>query len=241
MGIKRMARGVLLAASLAGILAISAVPGQAVAIGREIPPTRLLRIQPGYGPAGAIVQVSGVLLGCSQVSLSWNQGASRSARLGTAKVLNGAFGLSVTIPSSAASGPSTITSAGAGPRCSASGTFFVVQNRTQSLPDPGALTAVFLSPTLGPPGAPIQVHGSGFQCGAQVFLYWHYAQGPTDYLTSAAVNYGTFNTSITVPRDAPDGTSQVRAVATAPGCSAQATFTVCRFCQEGALEPDATR
>jgi hypothetical protein len=104
-------------------------------------------------------------------------------------------------------------------------------------PDPGGIATLMLSPSLGPPGTPIHLRGAGFHCTARVILYWQYAQGNVDYLTSADASYGTFGTSIPVPADAPDGTSHIRAMGTAPGCSAEASFRVCRFCQEGALEP----
>jgi hypothetical protein len=256
MNIKRRTRGVLIVASLAGALALSTVPGGAWASARVSPPTLPLRIEPQYGLAGTTVQVKGKLLPCSKVIISWNEVAGRSKDLATGRVRNGTLIAQVTIPLDAHPGPGSIVVAGSDPQCATSGAFYVYScclgqidglapasvrtGNSKSLPDPGALATVMLSPTLGPPRTPVQVRGAGFQCTARVFLYWQYAQG-SDYLTSANVNDGTFSASVTVPVDAPDGTSHVRAVATAPGCYAQASFTVCRFCQDGVLDSERTR
>jgi hypothetical protein len=107
---------------------------------------------------------------------------------------------------------------------------------SRMIADPGALPTLLLSPSLGPPGASIQVRGAGFQCAATVYLDWLYAQGSPEYLGSISVNHGSFSISITVPAESPDGTSHVRARSMPPGCSAQASFRVCRFCQESLPE-----
>jgi hypothetical protein len=95
-----------------------------------------------------------------------------------------------------------------------------------------AIPVIQLTPAIGQPGSSVLARGSSFGCAATVFLYWEYRSPVAELLAgTATVTQGQFSASITVPRDARDGQARVLATSTAPGCSAKATFTVCRLCQ----------
>jgi hypothetical protein len=96
-----------------------------------------------------------------------------------------------------------------------------------------AATTATVSPTAGPPGALVTVHGTGFDASTEVDIFYD----TTDLALASSSSSGAVSFTITLPTSAQPGTHWITLDETRTRATAQAAFTVQTAWPQGGFGP----
>jgi hypothetical protein len=176
-----------------------------------------LKLDKPQGTPGSQVMASGTGFACGddRVDLLWD------GRTSLTDGPSGTFSVQLTIPADASISQHTVVASCRNHADITDSQSFTVIKDTVGVATPAALT---LDPPRGAPGDPVHVTGDGFACtdSSMVLLSWD-GRLLGDLSADAS---GHFDTSISVPADAPPSSHLVRAACSAGSAAATAGFTV---------------
>ena len=173
-----------------------------------------ITLSPTSGPPGSTVTVNGSGFPANTANIAVVFDSQFLAEVNANS--NGAFTVSVTIPTSATVGSHTI-SANYGSGDLPKATFTVTSPQT----------SISLSPTSGTAGTSVTISGSNFGASKTITIKFDNNPITTSPSTVTTTSTGTFSATITIPNTASAGSHIITATDnSSPALSASATFTV---------------
>jgi hypothetical protein len=178
-----------------------------------------LTLDKNEGPRGSQLTATGTGFACGDgddsVQLRWDANTLLSDGP------SGTFSIPLKVPADASIGQHTVVASCRNHADITDSQPFTVTKDTVAVTDPAAVT---LHPASGHPGDPVRVTGERFTCNNSRTVELSWDGQPLSSLSTDAS--GRFDTSITVPADAPAVSHTVRASCSAGSSAATAGFTV---------------